>query len=114
MIMISKTTRTRMGPVLTAMALAVSVLCAPTAQAQGASCPTIADQLEHQNTPLEDAAQRLTPCARKHAKYDDSLKTRSKREWQSLCESGSARTYRRLADNRETILMECQPRGSFR
>ena len=100
-------------PVLLA-AFAASVLAAPAAQAQTVSCPLIADQLAHQNTPLEDAAQRLTVCARKHAKYDDSLKSRSKREWQNLCEKDSADAYLRLADNRETILRRCQPRGSTR
>ncbi|MGI9415966.1 MAG: hypothetical protein ACR2PM_20000 [Hyphomicrobiales bacterium] len=99
---------------LVAAALTTAVLPLPAALAQSGSCDVIADQLEHQNTPLEDAAQRLTPCARKYAKYDDSLKTRSKGDWRSLCEKNNAATYRRLADNRETILRRCQPRGSFR
>lgn len=91
---------------------AVSILAAPAVQAQTVSCPLLADQLAHQNTPLEDAAERLTACARKHAKYDDSLKSRSKSEWQALCEKNNAQDYLRLADNRETILRQCRPRGS--
>ena len=91
---------------------ALSILAAPAVQAQTLSCPILADQLAHQNTPLQDAAERLTVCARKHAKYDDSLKSRSKSEWQKLCEKNSAETYLRLADNRETILIRCRPRGS--
>ena len=91
---------------------AVSILAAPSVQAQTASCPLLADQLAHQNTPLQDAAERLTVCARKHAKYDDSLKSRSKNEWQQLCEKNDAQAYLSLADNRETILRRCRPRGS--
>jgi len=97
--------------VLSVPLFAAALFLAP-AQARADSCNIIADQLSHQNTPLQDAANRLTTCARKYAKYDESLKSRSKSKWQSLCENNDKKIYERLVANRETILRRCRPRGS--
>lgn len=100
----------RRSALLAAPFLAVFVLLqAP--QAQALSCGVIADQLSHQNTPLQDAATRLTTCARKYAKYKETLLSKTKSQWESLCD-GDKDYYTKLLNNRQQILVNCRPRGS--
>lgn len=82
-----------------------------TPSAQALSCSVIADQLSHQNEPLQDAKNRLITCARKYIKYDNTLAYKSKAEWKTLCEADKA-AHNALLQNRQTILVRCQPRGS--
>ena len=84
---------------------------AHTPAAEAMSCSVIADQLSHQNAPLQDAKTRLTTCARKYAKYDNTMAYKSKAEWKSLCDADKA-AHNALLNNRQTILVKCKPRGS--
>ena len=79
--------------------------------ASALSCGVIAEQLMHQNTPLQDAKNRLTTCAKKYAKYPETLASKSESTWESLCDKNKNYYYTLLA-NRQQILVKCRPRGS--
>ena len=85
------------------------VVVAPSAQAL--TCAVIADQLSHQNTPLQDAKNRLSTCANKVAKYPETLVSKSKSQWQTLCDNDKG-YYTSLLNNRQQVLVQCRPRGS--
>jgi hypothetical protein len=80
-------------------------------RAAAASCSIIAEQLWHQNDPLQDAKTRLTTCAEKHAKYPETLDSKSESAWEQLCDGDKA-YYTTLLANRQQILVQCRPRGS--
>ncbi len=75
------------------------------------SCDVIAEQLMHQNTPLQDAKARLTTCAKKHSKYPETLSSKSESQWEDLCDENKS-YYTTLLANRQQILVRCRPRGS--
>ncbi len=91
---------------LFAVAMLVSVQ-----PASALSCSVIAEQLSHQNEPLQDAKDRLTTCAKKHAKYPETLDSKTESQWESLCD-GDKSYYTNLVSNRQKILVRCRPRGS--
>ena len=96
---------------LFAVPVVAATMFASAPQASAMSCSVIADQLSHQNAPLQDAKTRLTTCAKKYAKYNETLTSRTKSEWKALCEKNKA-TYSALLNNRQSILVNCRPRGS--
>ena len=75
---------TRLTAVFVAALFASSMFAAPPASA--ASCSVIAEQLWHQNDPLQDAKNRLTTCAKKYVKYPETLDSKSESQWESLCD----------------------------
>lgn len=96
---------------LVAAPLFATTLFVAMPQAQALSCSVIADQLSHQNEPLQDAKERLMGCARKYVKHDNTLASKTKAQWESLCDDDK-NAYSALLNNRQTILVRCHPRGS--
>ncbi len=79
--------------------------------ASALSCGVIAEQLMHQNTPLQDAKTRLATCAKKYAKYPETLASKTESKWEDLCDENKS-YYTILLANRQQILVRCRPRGS--
>ena len=103
--MSTSTSVRRFGVVsLFAIPVMAATLFVSAPQASAMSCSVIADQLSHQNDPLQDAKTRLTTCAKKYAKYDETLTSRSKSEWKALCEKNKT-AYTSLLNNRQQILV---------
>ena len=100
---------TRLTAAFVAALFAASMFAAPPASA--ASCSVIAEQLRHQNDPLQDAKNRLTTCAKKYVKYPETLDSKSESQWESLCDKDKS-YYTTLLANRQQILVKCRPRGS--
>ena len=107
---LSKIGGRRVTAVIAAPLFAASMLAA-VPQASAASCSVIAEQLWHQNDPLQDAKNRLTTCAKKWAKYPETLDAKSEATWEDLCDENKA-YYTTLLANRQQILVQCRPRGS--
>ena len=99
------------APALLAAPLFAAAMIVTAQPASALSCSVIAEQLMHQNTPLQDAKNRLTTCAKKYAKYPETLASKRESTWESLCDKNKS-YYTTLLANRQQILVKCRPRGS--